>query len=53
MTLSFKVEEDLIKSIDAEAERMLPGGNVSRTSAIKILIREALEARAVARKPKK
>jgi hypothetical protein len=44
-TLSFKVESDLIAAIDAEAVRMLPGGKVSRTQAIKVLLREALAAR--------
>ncbi len=44
-TLSFKVEADLITAIDAEAARMLVGGKVSRTQAIKVLLREALAAR--------
>ncbi len=46
MTLSFKVESELIAAIDAEAVRMLPGGKVSRTQAIKVLLSEALASRA-------
>ncbi len=52
--LGFKAPETLVKALDAEAEHMtserqMGSSPVSRTEAIKVLLAEALAARAKAR----
>ena len=53
--IGFKITDTLAKALDAEAELMtherpVGASRVSRTECLKILIGEALAARAVARK---
>jgi hypothetical protein len=51
--LSFNIESDIVIAIDREAERMeseRPGIKVDRTSAIRVLLHEAITARSKHRK---
>jgi hypothetical protein len=51
--LSFNIESDIVIAIDKEAERIeaeRPGIKVDRTSAIRVLLREALTVRTKHRK---